>query len=552
MRLISMLVSVTLLTACSTKAVQLAVSSSDQKLRDRPDGAPQTSPAKPPILIIALDGIGRDVLYDMLRHGELPNTAALLGGDNLAHAYLAPNMLSTLPSTTMAAWVSAMSGYTPAQHGITGNEFFVRERRELACPAPISFDDADATLSIYTDHYLDHLTEVPTVYERMREREPHIQIWVAMNHLFRGADRLLLAKRSAFLKAFQGVIQSEIEKATEDKPTMTLYETLDTAAVDAVLDHLDNDPLPDVLTLYLSGTDLYTHIAAEGPDEARREYLKQVVDPQLGRVMKSLQKKGRLDREWVVLVADHGHTQVLHDKQHALGIDNGAVKLLRRAGFRVRPLKKDVDDKDPFSAVLAYGGPMAYVYVADRTRCTPVCDWTQPPRYEQDVLPAADAFFRANQDGTGFPGMRNTLDMVLVRRPRPWAQDDLPFEVYTGHGHSVPLEDYLRDHPHPTYIDFPERMHDLAVGIRGERAGDIILITHDGDVDNVQDRYYFAKLYRSWHGSPSKRDSEIPLIVAHRGYDAARIGRWVEKQLGDRPYLERFTDLLLGLRAGAL
>ena len=549
MRLIP-LVATAALAACSAKEVKLAMSS-DQTLRTRPRGAPQSSPSHDPILVVALDGMSRDLLYDMLRRGELPNTAALLGGDGLAHAYLVPHLVSTLPSLTLPAWVSAMTGFTPAEHGVAGNEYFIRERRELACPSPISFHDAGATLSVYTDHYVDKLIEVPTVYERMREREPAINIWVAMNHVFRGADRLMIADRFAFVRAFQGYIQNELEKLTEDHPTMTLFETVDTVGVDVTIDHLANDPLPDVLTLYLAGTDLYAHVAVEGPDAARRMYMKRVVDPQLGRIVNVMRRRGRLDREWVIVIADHGHTPVLHDKQHALGASDGPATLLRRAGFRVRPFKRDVDAKDRFSAVLAYGGPMAYVYLADRSRCTPVCDWARPPRYDEDVLPAADAFFRANQDGTGYPGMRSTLDMVLVRRPRPWPEDDLPFEVYVGNGRTQSLVNYLRDHPHPTYVDFVQRMHDLAVGMRGERAGDVLLLTHDGDVANVDGRFYFAGLYRSFHGSPSRADSEIPLIVGNRQHSAAAIGRWVDRTLGDRPYIERLTDLLLGLRAGA-
>jgi hypothetical protein len=544
------LVATAALAACSANEVKLAMSS-DQVLRARPHGAPQSSPAHDPILIVALDGMSRDLLYDMLRRGELPNTAALLGGDGLAHAYLAPNVLSTLPSLSLPAWVSAMTGYTPAEHGVAGNEYFIRERRELAAPSPISFHDTNATLSVYTDHYVDKLIEVPTVYERLREREPAIEIWVMANHVFRGADRLMIATPFAFVTDLQRLIQHELERAFVDHPTMTLYRMIDTAAIDDTLEHLENDALPDVLTLYVSGTDLYAHVAVEGPDEARRMYMMRVVDPQLGRVAKVLRAKRRLDRAWVIVLADHGHTPVLRDKQHSLGAGDGPPTVLRQAGFRVRPFKREVDAKDRFSAVLAYGGPFAYLYVADRSRCTPVCDWARPPRYEEDVLPAADAFFRANQDGSGYPGLRGTLDMVLVRRPRPWAQDDLPFEVYVGNGRTRTLEDYLRDHPHPTYVDFVRRMHDLAVGLRGERAGDVILLAHDGDVANVDGRFYFAGLYRSFHGSPSRADSEIPLIVANRRYPAATIGRWVDRTLGDRPYIERLTDLLLDLRAGA-
>jgi hypothetical protein len=408
MRLTPLLVSVAMLTACSTRAVKLATESSDQKLRERPQGAPQTSPHQPPILVIALDGVSRDLLYDMLRPGELPHLAELLGGDGLRHAYLDTTFLSTMPSTTMDAWVAAMTGKPPAETGVTGNEYFIREKR------------------------------------------------------------------------------------------------------------------------------------------------------QLGRVADVLREKGRLEREWVIVTADHGHSQVLHDPQHALGaagLEAGAPTLLRQAGFRIRPLKQNVDDKDPFSAVLAYGGATAYVYLADRSTCPgprDVCRWDQMPRYDEDVLPAAEAFYRANKAGTGYPGMKDTLDLILVRKPRPVAEIDRPFEVYIGGSKTMPLDDYLRAHPHPTYIDMVERMHDLAVGTHGERAGDIMLLAHFGDVDQPAQRYYFAHLYRSWHGSPSRADSEIPLIVANRHHDAAEIGPWVRHQLGPRPFLQHLTDVILGLRAGEL
>jgi hypothetical protein len=551
MRPVPLLLLVAMLTGCSSKVVALATGDSDQTLRHRPPGTPATSPGGPPILIVALDGMNRDLLYDMLRAGELPRLEELLGGDRLAHAYFDDHLLSTLPSTTMAAWVSAMTGATPAEHGVTGNEYFIRERREFACPAPVSFTDTDATLAVYTDHTLDHLAEAPTVYELMRRREPNIQIWVAMNHLFRGADHLLLAKKSAIGKAFAGFVEQAIVKATDADVSPKLYERLDDAAFDAVVDHLEKDPLPDVLTLYISGTDLYAHIAKDGPDRARREYM-HLIDGQFGRVADVLRKRGRLDHEWVVVLADHGHTPVLHDKQHALAGDDAAPPVvLRHAGFRLRPFKRIVSDRDPFNAVLAYGGPMAYLYLADRSRCPGPkdrCTWQEPPRYEQDVLPAADAFFRANRDGP----MKDALDMILVRRPRPYADVDLPFEVYVGGGKTQSVEAYLADRPHPTYVALVERLHDLAVGVHGERAGDILLITHDGDVARMDQRYYFASPYHSWHGSPSRQDSEVPLIVANRGHDAASIGRWVRPRLGEHPYLERITDLLLGLRAGAL
>ena len=83
----------------------------------------------------------------MLRAGELPAFArAARGGDGggFSHAHLDESFLSTLPSSTMVAWVTALTGVGPARHGVAGNEFFIRETRQLVAPVPVSIDGPDA------------------------------------------------------------------------------------------------------------------------------------------------------------------------------------------------------------------------------------------------------------------------------------------------------------------------------------------------------------------------------------------------------------------------
>ena len=330
------------------------------------------------------------------------------------------------------------------------------------------------------------------------------------------------------------------------------YAALDNSAVDSVVDRLAHGGSPDVLTVYLYGTDLYAHVASEGPDRARRGYLRDVVDPALGKLVARLRASGRLDREWVVVTSDHGHTEVMSDHAHALGDGDAPRDVVRAAGFRVRPFKRRVAADDPFSAVLAYGGATAYVYLADRSQCPgehDACAWQNPPRYREDVLPVAEAFRRANASG---PQLRGALEMILVREPRPVERDDLPFEVYIGDGKTMPVEAYLAQHPHPGYVAFAERLHDLAVGPHGERAGDILLLAHDTERDDLADRFYFAHEYHSWHGSPSRGDSEIPLIVANRHHTSREIATYVKRVLGDRPFQQKLTDIALGLRRGEL
>jgi arylsulfatase A-like enzyme len=539
------------------KTTELVTAGNSRELRERPKGGPVNSPKRPGLLVIGLDGVGRDTLYDMLRKGEMPRFAELLGGargGRFAHAHLDERLVSTMPSSTIAAWTTAFTGVGPARHGVAGNEFFVREERAFEAPSPTTFHDPASVLSVYTDSSLTILRRSPTVYERMRERDPDVLVWAAMHPVHAGADRLLVTTRTALLDAFEAFAEEQVDKHLKDEESAAAYETLDKNVVRATIDELESDtPMPDVLTLYLSGADLYAHVADQGPEKAQHDYMRKVLDPLIGRLTRALKERGGLENRYVLVTADHGHTEVLRDDAHALAMkgDDDPPALLRKAGFRLRPFKVKVDRDDDFQAVLAYQGAVAYVYLADRSTCEPKgkpCDWTRPPRLREDVLALADAFHRNNLDGSLVPQMRGTLDLVLAREPRPAEEDDLPFQVYVGGGRLEPLGAYLAAHPHPTYVDLEARLADLAVGRYGERAGDVLLLAHNGDRDRPQERYYFSSTYRSWHGSPSRRDSEIPLIVAHPGRDAAAIAADVDRVLGDRPAQQKFADVMLALR----
>lgn len=543
----------------TVKTAQLLLTDTERTIRKRPEGAPPSSPGHPPILFLAFDGVNRDLLYDMLRKGELPKLTDLLAGegDKFPHAYFDENLLSTMPSSTMAAWTTVITGTPPSTHGVTGNEFFIREEQRLAVPAPVSFNDSKPTIEIYTDEYLNKLVKVPTVYERMRQREPDILIWVAIHQLYTGADRLLFATSTVMAHALEeGLIKVEKTATLQgNPPTRSAFEMLDKDVVKKVDHALGGDgPVPDVLTVYLSGTDLYAHVAEEGPDLARRAYLKEVADPALGELANKLRERNALSDRWVVLTSDHGHTPVRHDEKHALWTegDDSPPGLMKKAGYRIRPFEEKVDAKASFDAVLAEGGATAYVYIADRTTCPgekDVCDWKKPPRYQEDVLPLAEAFYRNNQDGALAPRLKDTLDLILTRKPRPYAEEDLPFEVYVGDGRTEPISSYLQAHPHPTYVETEARLKDLAAGVRGERAGDIMLIAHNGDQDIPDNRYYFAGVYRSWHGSPSRQDSEVPLIVANPKRTSEQIRERVVPVLGASPRQQKVAELLFDLRS---
>jgi type I phosphodiesterase/nucleotide pyrophosphatase len=540
---------------CSSnyEIAKLAAVGDVRELRTRNNQAAANA-THPSLLILGIDGMKRDVLYNLLENAQLPGLESLLGGrtnGRLAHAYLDRSMLAPFPSVTLTGWASIFTGAPPAVSGIPGNEFFIREQRRFVAPIPCSFYDKEPVLETYTDDYANKLLEVPTVYERLRTQEPEIDISVSVSQFYRGADRLLIAQRSALIDMFYAKA-----KDIADGKAFAMFEERDRNVLDVVIDEVEDDdhPVPDVLTVYASGTDAYAHAAPEGPDRALQRFMTGKVDKKFAELAEALQKRDAFANRYIVVVSDHGHSEVPHDATTMLSSadQDAPPAVLTGAGFRVRPLQLNVAENDDFDAVLAYQGPIAYVYVADRSKCAKkgaVCDWSRPPRFREDVLKAAQAYFDANRSGRHAPRMKNTLDMILTRRPRPFAEDDLPFEVYVGHGKLVPLKDYLRMHPHPNWIAFESRLRDLAVGRYGERAGDVILVARNGHGAAPEGRYYFSSSRQeSVHGSASQQDSEVVMILAHPGRSVAELESIAHGILGRDSRSRQVTDLVLRLR----
>ena len=530
------------------------------ELREDIERAPRTAMTeeRPPILLLGIDGVDRDLLYRELRDGQLPGLARLLGveqndgGRKFPHAHFYPSLLSELPSSTIPVWVSLFTGVPPGEHGAPGNEFFIRGEERFAAPVPTSFDDPRPLLGTYTDDYVNDLVELPTFYEVLRDEDPSIRLWVALSQVYRGADRLMVARHGVLGDAFSAFLQGGLE----DAEFFQVIGALDAEVLQNTAAELEQNALPDVLTVYLFGTDLFAHRSSEGPTPARTQYMRDVLDPAFEELYQALRQRDSWADRYVVVVSDHGHTEVSHTSERALGpdLDDDPPAVLRQGGFRVRPMVYQTGDDD-FQSVLAYQGGMAFAYIADRSTCPDEgdqCDWERPPRYEADLLEAAEAFYQADREGRYASKMQDSLDLILVRDPSIDAEGALPFVVYTGQGQTTPLAEYLELSPRPMYAALEQRLTELTTGRFGDRAGDMLLIPHNGTRDRPEDRFYFSTEYHSWHGNPSRRDSEIPLIVAHPDCTAEQLGRLTDDTLGHKPRMHQVMQLLLTLRRGPL
>ena len=496
------------------------------------------------VLIFAFDGIGADQFYRAIDDGKTPRLLGLLGsgrpGGIFEHGYAVPNALTILPSTTMAAWSSIFTGEPPAETGVTGNEWFAREERKFYAPAPVSVTENKHALKMLTDGLVGNAIRVPTMYETL-----DVRAFVSLAPVYRGADLFTTPEPVALADLF-GAVAKGI--ASDDTVSQEAYQQVDEEAIDTLLEEFDKHGIPSLQVVYFPGIDLYSHVE-DRPLEMQAKYLQEILDPAIGRVLDAYEKAGALDDTYVVFISDHGHTPVLNDDLHALGTEgeDEPPALLARLGFRVRPFVLEPDEvEQDYQATVAYQGAMAYIYLADRSACPEsgqVCDWDRPPRLEEDVLAVARAFYQVNRTGEPIPQLKDTIDLIFAREPKPVGENAPSFQVFDGQK-LVPVAAYLKEHPRPDLVQLEERLQGLASGPYGHHAGDVLLLARSGIERPIEERFYFSNLYRSWHGSPTLQDSRIPLLVIRKNDSGERIQGLVQKVVGASPSQLHFAPLV--------
>lgn len=520
-----------LLTLSSCSSAKLLVEGGERAIKKHPH-EPQPGPY---ILIFAFDGVGYDQMMEAIHSGKAPALAAMVGKDQgkglYEHAYSVPNAISILPSTTIAAWSAVFTGSPSAWNGVPGNEWFVREEMKFYAPVPVSVEEMDDNRAMITDGLVGKSLKSPTLFQ-----EAGVKSAVSLNPVYRGADYFTVVDPVSMVKLYAEFVAG---KGGETSAKTDVYEDLDKESVPKLLDSIEDHGIPNIQVVYFPGIDLYTHVA-ENPLPMELDYLETVTDPLVAKILDAYKDYGILDQTYVIVIADHGHTPVLKDPQHALGAnaDDGPAAVVKAARFRPRKfvLTPGADEQD-YQAAFAYQGAIAYVYLADRSTCRDpgtTCDWKRPPRFKEDVLPAARAFYASNKTGKPAPLMKDTLDLIFARRPTPPGKPTKEYEIFDGRK-LVPIWEYLIRHPRPDLLQLDRRMQWLSAGPYGNRAGDILLLSHSGLNRPINQRYYFSVPYHSWHGSASPQDSHIPLIVARKDYPGGKLKKVVDKIAGPQP-----------------
>src|SRR5208337_439904 len=221
--LVSMSVAVLALASCSSVKLFLNRGEKQVKREPRP-----VEPSGPYVLIFAFDGAGYDQLMAAIDSGKAPAMAGMLGKDEggglYEHAYSAPNAVSILPSTTVAAWSAIFTGAPPSQNGVPGNEWFVREEMKFYAPVPVSVEEMDDNRAMITDGLVGKSLKSPTLFQ-----QAGVKSAVSLNPVYRGADYFTVIDTVSMVALYTEFIA---RGGGENSPKkMNIYEQLDQETV---------------------------------------------------------------------------------------------------------------------------------------------------------------------------------------------------------------------------------------------------------------------------------------------------------------------------------
>jgi hypothetical protein len=341
----------------------------------------------------------------------------------------------------------------------------------------------DDAVGVFTDGLASQFlnSETPTLYEMAAKRGMSAAV---VHHMYaRGADTWLPP----------GIV--EIARFTKGKGVLGIAPgEYDGAMLDRLVGCLEAGNGPDTLTAYFMELDHHSHV--HGPS-SQPAYLRDVIDPCIGRMLDALETHGMSKDTLFVLVSDHGQIEVAPDDRHAIRL---GFPFDRELGHVFAALGLDVHDipgEDPAcDAVMGLNGGLGHVYLQHRAG-----RWADPPRYAEDVLPVAQAFFDMSQLGLYEEELQGSLELILVRdaEGEGWQGE---YRVYLGGGRTQPFADYLENHSELDYPDGAARIRLAASAM----SGDLILVAREG--------FYFSTPMTGMHGGLSRGESEVVLAFA--------------------------------------
>jgi hypothetical protein len=282
------------------------------------------------VLLVVIDAASPRVVNPAIQTGLLPNLQRIASWGSLHHG-----SITIFPSITPAATSSIVTGTYPAEHGIAGASWFDESRNEVAYYGDDFWVIAKEGFGTFLEDFLLRLNgdrlRAPTMFQ-MIERTGRTA--ACLNYLVFKGDREHPADVPGLLAALPGVRRKECvlgptvlslgdfigPRWTEgdklDKKGGLLHRFgMDDASTGVMLRELmGRQGLPDFTIAYFADNDYLSHKI--GPVAALTVLEK--IDRMLGEAFEAAGGIEQVLSDTVVVItSDHGHCDVLGDRERA-------------------------------------------------------------------------------------------------------------------------------------------------------------------------------------------------------------------------------------------
>ncbi len=352
---------------------------------------------QPKVFIIILDALKRTTLMESL--DELPNFRSVIKGEHANYPYIYfENVLVSIPSSSKPSNTTLLTGVYPNRHGVPSTLWFDREKEKIITLNSIG---QRRVVNILKERKIDTLFDfarrsekktmaVATQVAKGVERENWIQQSI---HLWGQAFMLNLISRGNPYPDGAHIDRG----TTEGLLNGYLYSLTDGLAGKM----RSTGDIPDLVVLHYIGMDIFTHyprsfMAEKGwsIDEIQRWYLKEVLDPEIGKVKDFLKRQGLYENTIFFFIADHGQTKIIKHLD-----EKNLIATLSR-NFTVKTKGNSAGKAD---VICMPGAGTKTIYVKNKT----VTDWMTPPRLIEDVKPVVDTVIDTDE-------MKKYLNYLLI------------------------------------------------------------------------------------------------------------------------------------------
>ena len=431
-------------------------------------------------ILLLVDGLRPDVAEQELARGRLPNLARLTSTGGVGRA------ITAFPSTTTVSYLPFLTGCLPGRCNVPSIRWLDRAR--------------------YTGRWWRDREAIRS-YCGYQAGQVDDDIAPAIRTIFQ-----LVPESAAFFTMITRGLTPDRDPTQADRKFwgalshyLLWHQPGDDTVARGLLDWIRHDPNWRFLFAQFPAVDGYTHQAT--PNSPSVVAALHQVDHTVGRLVRTLGERGQLDDTLLVLVSDHGATEVAHHLDLAEWFRARGVPTLAHP---------ELWRRDPLAAVMVAGNGSAMVYARPgqpRPDRWPLAALRDPAVFGSQTDLIAELVhepavaFVAGQDETGRILVADRAGEALIDRSedrvsyRPLGSDPLGI----GGPATMSGREWLGHTFHGPYPDGPVQLLDQ---FASPRTGDLIVVARRGF--DFRERWEVPE-HKSGHGSLIREHMQTPM-----------------------------------------